>query len=297
MYLTHCSLEPEWTREMFSMGHTRAHPELCPARGAGVRLLVLVLSARGHAARRQAVRLTWGHAGRRRDLRLAFLVGLPARPAPPAAAAAAAAWTTRDEDALYGDVIEANVSDAPQHRGLRALSMLEWALRHCALAQTLLKVDDDVFVHVVNMLRLAAAGGAGGVRGYLLRGAPAARAPGHPLYVSSAQLPGEWLPPHALPHCYLVGAAAWRPLLRAAWTARPVPPDQLLVTGLLAARAGLARHHEPALWPRADAANFSRALCLAAAGLKAQLHMWERMVLEAAQTEDTHIDTYPYPYL
>lgn len=135
-------------RDVYAAGHSRPHPELCPALGARLRLLVLVTSAPGHAAARDAVRLTWGHFAARADVAVAFVLGAP----PPALAAAIEA-----EDALYGDVIVGRSVDSYSNLTLKTLSMLEWADTYCPRAPRLLKTDDDMFINIPRLLQFAAA--------------------------------------------------------------------------------------------------------------------------------------------
>lgn len=133
-------------RDLYAAGHARPHPELCPALGARLRLLVLVSSAPEHAAARDAVRLTWGHFAARADVAVAFVLGA----APPALRAAIDA-----EDALYGDVIEGRSVDSYSNLTLKTLSMLEWVDTYCPRAPRLLKTDDDMFINIPRLLQFA----------------------------------------------------------------------------------------------------------------------------------------------
>ncbi|XP_063375079.1 beta-1,3-galactosyltransferase 1-like [Cydia amplana] len=252
------TLPPEWTSDMddevlpagavrtrdrYVPGHARAHAELCPARGAGTRLVALVPSAPVYFRQREAVRLTWGHAARRADITLAFMLG-----APPAALRAA----VDAEDKLYGDVIEGHYVDSYGNLTLKTLSMLEWFVTYCPLAARLLKADDDMFINVDGVLRFAEAPArcraARTVWGKVWRGARPSHTASYKCFVPAEEFPEATYPPYANGPAYLVSGDAVGTLLRAALGARWLRMEDVLVTGVAAARARVLRADAPAFW-------------------------------------------------
>ena len=62
---------------MYVRGFKTIHREVCTP---GTRLLILIVTAPGNQKSRQAIRLTWGHFGSRKDIACAFVTGRTTNP-------------------------------------------------------------------------------------------------------------------------------------------------------------------------------------------------------------------------
>ncbi|CAG9568486.1 unnamed protein product [Danaus chrysippus] len=223
-------------RDVYEAGHERPHPELCPSLGAKLRLLILVTSAPSHSSARDAVRLTWGHYAARKDIALAFVLG-----APPASLRAA----VEAEDALYGDLIVGRSIDSYSNLTLKTISMLEWADTYCPRAPRLLKTDDDMFINIPRLLSFTAAraNATKTIWGKVVKKSLPKRTTKSKYYVSPLQFPGRVFPDFATGPAYLLTADAARLLLAAAPSERYLRLEDVFITGVLAAKLGLARSH------------------------------------------------------
>ncbi|XP_061705080.1 beta-1,3-galactosyltransferase 5-like [Cydia pomonella] len=264
------------TRDLYVAGHTRPHPELCPALGARLRLVILVSSAPSHAAAREAVRLTWGHAAQRTDVALGFVLGA----SPPQYRAA-----LDREDALYGDIIEGRSVDSYSNLTLKTLSMLEWVDTYCPRAPRLLKTDDDMFINVNKLLLFAEAPGrrnaTNTVWGKVARRSRPARAPRSKYFVPPAQYPGSVFPDFATGPAYLVTADAVPRLLRAAPTARYLRLEDVFVTGVLASRLGVRRVHAPEFYNKKVAPHpcaVQRGVAIHMVRYHEQFDLWRKLL-------------------
>lgn len=265
---------PVLTRDVYVAGHERPHPELCPALGARLKLLVLVTSAPSHGAARAAVRLTWGHYAARADVALAFVLG-----APPAALRAA----VEAEDALYGDVIVGRSLDSYSNLTLKTLSMLEWTDTYCPRAPRLLKTDDDMFINIPRLLEFAAAraNATRTVWGKVVRKSLPKRTTKSKYYVSPVQFPGKVFPDFATGPAYLLTADCVRALLAAAPAEPYVRLEDVFVTGVLASKLNITRRHAPEFYNKKVAAHpcaIQRGLAIHMVRYHEQFDMWRKLL-------------------
>ncbi|KAG3279091.1 N-acetyllactosaminide beta-1,3-N-acetylglucosaminyltransferase 4 [Ictidomys tridecemlineatus] len=110
-------------------------------------LLLAIKSQPGHVEQRAAIRSTWGRAGswvRDRQLKLVFLLGL-AVPTPPA-------QLLVYESGEFDDILQWDFAEDFFNLTLKELHLQRWVASACPHAHFMLKGDDDVFVHVPNVL-------------------------------------------------------------------------------------------------------------------------------------------------
>ncbi|XP_068624162.1 beta-1,3-galactosyltransferase 5-like [Battus philenor] len=264
------------TRDLYVAGHERPHPELCPALGARLRLLVLVTSAPSHASARDAVRLTWGHYAARSDVALGFVLGAPPAALRPAIAA---------EDALYGDLIVGRSVDSYSNLTLKTLSMLEWADTYCPRAPRLLKTDDDMFINVPRLLQFATAparvNATRSIWGKVVRKSLPKRTTKSKYYVSPLQFPGKVFPDFATGPAYLVSGDCIRILLDAAGGERYLRLEDVFITGVLAARLKIARLHSPEFYNRKVAPHpcaVQRGIAIHMVRYHEQFDLWRKLL-------------------
>lgn len=89
---------PVLTRSLYQTGHYLPPKDVCPEQGEGMKLMILVTTAPGHAAQRDAVRSTWGHVAFRRDVGMAFMVGTSKNQSEN--------LLIEQENFIYGDIIQ-----------------------------------------------------------------------------------------------------------------------------------------------------------------------------------------------
>ncbi|XP_076182799.1 beta-1,3-galactosyltransferase 5 [Ptiloglossa arizonensis] len=103
-------------------------------------LLMLVHSAPENSQKRTIVRETWGQQSP--DVALLFLIG------------SSEEYQARleEENRKYKDLIQGNFHDAYRNMTYKHVMALKWATYHCRSAKYILKLDDDIFVHIRSVL-------------------------------------------------------------------------------------------------------------------------------------------------
>lgn len=92
---------PVITRTLYVKGHNLPAKDVCPNKGDGLKLMILITTAPSHSAQREAVRSTWGHVAFRRDVGMAFFVGTSKNQQDNQIIA--------QENLVYGDIIQVSL--------------------------------------------------------------------------------------------------------------------------------------------------------------------------------------------
>ncbi|XP_053988832.1 beta-1,3-galactosyltransferase 5-like [Hylaeus volcanicus] len=103
-------------------------------------LLMLIHSAPENTLKRAIIRETWGQ--QTQDVALHFLVG----------SSAEHQANLDEENRRYKDLVQGNFHDVYRNMTYKHVMALKWATYHCPSAKYILKLDDDVFVHMPAML-------------------------------------------------------------------------------------------------------------------------------------------------
>ncbi|XP_053611521.1 beta-1,3-galactosyltransferase 5-like [Plodia interpunctella] len=140
-----CSIatQTELVSDRYVAGYEVSHPELCPAFGSELELIIFVTTVPSHFKERQAIRMTWGATWKFENVSFAFYIGTPPNES---------RSLILEENVAHGDIIIARFIDTYDNLTLKSLSMLEWINTHCPLVPRMLKTDDDMFINVPKLL-------------------------------------------------------------------------------------------------------------------------------------------------
>ncbi|KAL0966768.1 hypothetical protein UPYG_G00299900 [Umbra pygmaea] len=178
------------------------HPFKCSEDG-GVLLLLLVKSSPENFERRQAIRSTWGNETYIRQalgatVKVVFVLGLP-KPQNPdnTLRGGGGAGGVQDdlvrEDGWHGDLVQQDFVDTFHNLTLKLLLQFRWAHTFCPHARFLMTADDDIFVHMPNVVSYLKDRDSKGVSdfwvGRVHRGAPPIRRKESKYYVSPEMYP------------------------------------------------------------------------------------------------------------
>ena len=109
--------------------------------------LVLVHTATNHSARREAIRKTWANYSvyQKYKMRIVFLVGLPQN--------GSLQEQLDDESRVHGDLVQGNFLDTYHNLTHKGVMGLRWVTENCRQAKFIVKVDDDVFVNTLLLIK------------------------------------------------------------------------------------------------------------------------------------------------
>lgn len=156
-------------------------------------LLIFITTAHAQKDRRDAIRRTWLEPSRNNtsNVRYVFLLGMTSHKDNMA--------SVRKEGEVYGDIVIENFIDSYANLTYKTIMGFRWAVQFCAEAKFVLKTDDDVFVDVGNVLKLTEENKnelESGIAGSCSVWRRPIRETDSKWYVSNAEYPWPYLPPH-----------------------------------------------------------------------------------------------------
>lgn len=170
------------------------HEEKCV--NEDVLLLLFVKSSSENFERRQAIRSLWGnevYIKKNLDVtvRVMFALGVHPQPMNRKKLQQKLLW----EDQLYQDLIQQDFIDTFHNLTIKLLLQLRWTHAYCNHARFFMSADDDIFVHMPNLIRYLQEVNRSGVEDFWIgkvhRGAPPIRRKDSKYYVSYEMYP--WL--------------------------------------------------------------------------------------------------------
>lgn len=176
----------EQARAFSNFRYLLNNPDKC--RDGDVLLLLFVKTSPENFERRRAIRATWGnetYIQRSLGATVKVLFALGAI----RTKANEPSWTKRnaavfqeqlvEENDLHGDLIQQDFLDSFHNLTLKLILQFHWMHRRCAHARFFMTADDDIFVHMPNLVRYLGAASSGDVADFWIgkvhRGAPPIR--------------------------------------------------------------------------------------------------------------------------
>ncbi|XP_041647992.1 lactosylceramide 1,3-N-acetyl-beta-D-glucosaminyltransferase A [Cheilinus undulatus] len=144
--------------ELLNYPYLLNHPDKCGATsGHGmddVLLLLFVKSSPENFERRQAIRDTWGNESfvwseMRERVRVVFALGVH----PDADQRSRVQSAMKQEDETYGDLIQQDFLDTFHNLTTKLIMQFHWGNKYCSQARFFMSADDDIFVHMPNLVK------------------------------------------------------------------------------------------------------------------------------------------------
>ena len=198
-------------------------------------LLIIVPSVPDHHTRRDTIRETWGQFANNisfseqlgpNKVKLVFLLGR---------------WTDNEtryaiskENRLHGDLIVGNFEDSYKNLTRKILFGLKWMSVYCAVADYILKVDEDIFVNIpklVEVLTRTPCKTNACIYGQLYSGGPVLRK--EKWAVSVEEFPMSRYPPYMSGNSYVISGLTAPKLLNVSQYLPYHPIEDAFITGIL----------------------------------------------------------------
>ncbi|XP_059385261.1 lactosylceramide 1,3-N-acetyl-beta-D-glucosaminyltransferase A-like [Carassius carassius] len=150
------SVSPQQAARFGSSPYLLNNKDIC--KDKDVLLLLFVKSSPGNFRRRQAIRSTWGQESYIRHklgvvIKVVFAMGVY-----PDVNSDSLRWKKlhkelHKEHMNHGDLVQQNFLDTFHNLTLKLLLQFRWTHENCAHAHFLMSADDDVFIHMPNLVR------------------------------------------------------------------------------------------------------------------------------------------------
>lgn len=172
------SVSREEATSFGSFPYLTDHKETC--REKDVLLLLFVKTSPENFNRRKAIRSTWGNQTYIKtelgvNVKVVFVMGVH----PDDHKRSAIQKQLQVEDKIHRDLLQQDFLDTFHNLTVKLLLQFRWAHTNCAHARFLMSADDDIFVHMPNLVRslqeLNAQGAVDLWMGHVHRGAPPVR--------------------------------------------------------------------------------------------------------------------------
>ena len=214
----------------------------------GPYLVILVHSHVLNAARRDAIRETWGRITRDYDtphhVNIFFLLGLPEDNQDIA--------LIDKEARLYRDILQWHFIDNYKNLSVKSLLGLRWVTEYCRSAKFVMKADDDVYLNVTHILKFIVEqsmrtdfNSSDYLTGHINKKSPVLRI--GQWGISASTYPLKTYPPYCSGAAYVLalptGSRLWKECVsRPKLTVLPV--EDVFITGIMSALAGFQCQHD-----------------------------------------------------
>nr|XP_012592410.1 lactosylceramide 1,3-N-acetyl-beta-D-glucosaminyltransferase [Microcebus murinus]XP_012592411.1 lactosylceramide 1,3-N-acetyl-beta-D-glucosaminyltransferase [Microcebus murinus]XP_020142057.1 lactosylceramide 1,3-N-acetyl-beta-D-glucosaminyltransferase [Microcebus murinus]XP_020142058.1 lactosylceramide 1,3-N-acetyl-beta-D-glucosaminyltransferase [Microcebus murinus] len=221
------------------------HEEKCHAQD--VLLLLFVKTAPENYDRRSAIRKTWGNEKYVRsqlnaNIKTLFALGTP-NPLKGEELQRKLVW----EDQMYHDIIQQDFIDSFYNLTLKLLLQFSWANTFCPHAKFLMTADDDIFIHMPNLIEYLQSLEQIGVQDFWIgrvhRGAPPVRDKSNKYYVSYEMYQWPAYPDYTAGAAYVISGDVAAKVYEASQTLNSSLYIDDVFMGLCANKVGIVPQH------------------------------------------------------
>ncbi|XP_033884937.1 lactosylceramide 1,3-N-acetyl-beta-D-glucosaminyltransferase-like [Acipenser ruthenus] len=218
------------------------HKDKCEKQN--VLLVLFVKTSPENLERRQAIRSTWGNekyirSELKANVKVVFALGVHKYPLE----REVFQRHLEREDRQYGDLIQQDFTDAFHNLTLKLILQFKWAHMYCRHAKFVMSADDDIFIHVPNLVKYLQDLDQRGVRdlwiGRVHRGAPPIRIKESKYYVPHEMYQWSSYPDYTAGAAYVVSGDVADKIYRASMTLNTTLYIDDVFMGICANKAGV----------------------------------------------------------
>ena len=210
-------------------------------------LVLAVCSAVNHFDLRDAIRRTWASVIQKHRIstKIVFVLG-----APSAEFAHLQPHVTR-ESALHGDVLQGDFKDSHVSLTTKTLSVIRWSLTSCPSVKFFMKVDDDVFINVANLISVLLDVATRDtdyskpfMLGHVIRNARPISDRSSKWYTPTVMLRSDTYPDYLSGSAYVISGNALASIYSAALSLKPFWLEDVYITGMISRELNIPLVHE-----------------------------------------------------
>lgn len=217
------------------------HRHSCIDHGRNLSLLIAVTSSASHMESRRAIRDTWGGYAKQRGAQVLFFLGIPKN----------TKYHSRisEENAKFKDIIQATFLDVYSNLTLKSISVLKWSFEFCSYVKFVLKVDDDMFINIENILNITKKENVSrAILGELAHEWTPVRSIKNKWYTSYQDYPFNIYPDFVFGPSYLLTGDSIKSLYQSSMQMNLFHLEDVYITGFVAEKEHIKRINLPAMF-------------------------------------------------
>ncbi|XP_045478392.1 beta-1,3-galactosyltransferase 1-like [Harmonia axyridis] len=223
--------------DLYKRGYFYENSRLCPGEGINIKVFITIFSSPTNKENRKIIRMTWGHFSKRSDVALGFLIGSFNNDT--------LRIKLKQEQHLYGDIIQTKCLDSYENLTYKTLSMLDWVNQFCPKSKFILKTDDDMFINVLKLLDLIETipNGNFAMYGKIIDRMTRFKDKNWKHYLPTAQYPHDVLPTYLCGPAYLIPVHIAQLLLNESLSRPPFRLEDVFISGIVAKKLKIKLVH------------------------------------------------------
>ncbi|XP_060078100.1 beta-1,3-galactosyltransferase 1-like [Ylistrum balloti] len=215
-------------------------PQLCRGDNS-LDLIIIVCTSVSGFSKRQAIRNTWGlFLKQQQNVRMVFFLGVQNKEN--------IQNKVFEENHTYHDIVQEDFWDSYRNLSIKSVGALKWMKNYCNIAKFGLKVDDDIFVNIPNLMEmLSKVTHPRIIIGHLFVGARPIQDIHSKWHTAKEDFPRDVYPPYVSGTCYVMSLQAAIDIYQVSLYTKLFWLEDIYITGICAEKAKIKLAHEPEL--------------------------------------------------
>ncbi|OWF43012.1 beta-1,3-galactosyltransferase 1-like [Mizuhopecten yessoensis] len=212
-------------------------PDIC--RGDNpLDLIIVVCTSVAGFSKRQTIRETWGlFAKEQKNVKNLFFLGVQDEEN--------IQKKVLEESEIHHDIVQEDFRDSYRNLSIKSVGALKWMTDYCHIAKFGLKIDDDIFVNIPNLMEtLSKVTHPRIIIGHLFVGARPIQNRNSKWHTAKEDFPRDVYPPYVSGTCYIVSIQAATDIYHVSLYTKLFWLEDIYITGICAEKAKIKLVHE-----------------------------------------------------